>query len=831
VYAAAAIVGFAFFLMELVWYRMLGPILGGTTYTFGLILAVALLGIGLGGAAYSAVFARRRPSLRDFALTCLLEAAALAVPFVLGDRLALRAGLFDQANVWGFLGTVAGWTIIAGVVILPAAFLSGIQFPLLIALVGQARRNVGQQIGAAFAWNTVGAIAGSLAGGFGLLPWLTAPGAWQAVVVLLVILGVVAAFGSWRREKDARWLVGHTATAAAALALLWAAGPSAVWRHSGIGAGRAVIPVDSVVARRNWIQSRRRSVVWEAEGVEASIALVDAQEGGLSFVVNGKCDGSAVGDAPTQITSGMLGGLLQGGPQSAFIVGLGTGETAGWIAAMPTIRNVDVAEIEPAVDEMARQAADFNFHVLKHPKVRRIYNDAREVLLTSPARYDLIFSEPSNPYRSGIASLYTCEFYEVVRSRLNPRGLLIQWLQGYEIDFQTVRTVLATLHSVFPHVEVWRTREEDMLLVCSMDPIRYDIDGMRRRMAAEPYRTAFAKTWRATTVEGVLSYFVAGEGLVEQAGRQEGNQLNTDDCNRIEYGFARSLGRHGKSGFSIAGLRDKAVEAGAERPQVQGKVDWEAVEDFRQVAAAVCADGSPLPPHPTAAQKARAEVFRHYWHAETAATVAAWERAGYAPVFPTEVSVLSLCYADVGSEKARPLLDRLRKFQPVEADIIEAYFHARRKQYGPAAASLCRSLIGLRQDPWVLSHVVELVFPTALDIAAHDRSQAARLCAALDQPFALRLCQDDRQITMAAIAQMLGPRVYAESLAGLEPYVPWQEQLLKQRATVYRAIHHPLAEAAEEEWQAFLRDAEADREAAGKGPRAEDPSIRDGGTP
>ncbi len=176
VYTAAGVVGFAFFLMELVWFRMLGPILGGTTFTFGLILAVALTGIGMGGAAYSLLFRDRRPTLLSFGLTCGLEAAAIAVPYALGDRIAVLALVLKDLGVYGFVGEVVGWLAVTSAVVLVAALVAGLQFPILIALLGSGSHNLGRQVGYAFACNTAGAIAGSMVGGFGALPVFTAPG-------------------------------------------------------------------------------------------------------------------------------------------------------------------------------------------------------------------------------------------------------------------------------------------------------------------------------------------------------------------------------------------------------------------------------------------------------------------------------------------------------------------------------------------------------------------------------------------------------------------------------------------------------------------------------
>jgi FtsH-binding integral membrane protein len=167
VFCAAGLVGFAFFLMEMVWYRMLAPLLGGSTFSFGLILAVALLGIGLGGVFYAIFDLKRSASLQFFALTCAAEALFIALPYALGDRIAMTAMLLRPLGTLGFYGHVLAWTALCSIVVFPAALVSGLQFPLLIALLGQGRKRVGSQTGAAYAWNTIGALIGSLAGGFG----------------------------------------------------------------------------------------------------------------------------------------------------------------------------------------------------------------------------------------------------------------------------------------------------------------------------------------------------------------------------------------------------------------------------------------------------------------------------------------------------------------------------------------------------------------------------------------------------------------------------------------------------------------------------------------
>ena len=341
---ASGVVGFAFLLMEIVWYRMLAPILGGTVFTFGLILACALLGIGLGGTFYALGRGRRQPTLHGFALTCLLEATCLVGAFALGDRIAILALLLRSLGSLGFWGYLVGWSVITSIVVLPAAFVSGVQFPMLIAMLGRGREDVGKQIGRAYACNTIGGILGSLAGGFGLLPLLGAIGCWRGVTLVLALLGIVALALAKKAGAPTRQLALPLALVVLVGLLVRSSGPTAAWRHTPIGSGRVnESNMKSPTSLRDWMQGARRGILWEADGVESSVAIDSST--GIAFVVNGKADGHIRGDAPTQVMSGLVGTAMLADPRKAMVIGLGTGSTAGWLAALPTMQRVDVVEL------------------------------------------------------------------------------------------------------------------------------------------------------------------------------------------------------------------------------------------------------------------------------------------------------------------------------------------------------------------------------------------------------------------------------------------------------------------------------------------------------
>ena len=778
---AAAIVGFAFLLMELVWYRMLAPLLGGSTFTFGLILAIALLGIGLGGATYAFWSGNRQATAGGFALTCALEALAIAIPFALGDRLAVQELYLRSLGALGFGGFVLAWTIVTFIVVFPPAFIAGIQFPLLISLLGRGEENVGTDVGAAYAWNTGGAIAGSLAGGFGLLPLLTAPGAWRLVVVLLAALSLIA---SWRAIP----------IAAIAIACLFALGPTAVWRHSGIGAGRAETP-DSANTRTDWMYHNRRGVVWDEDGRESSVALVDT--GDYAFIVNGKADGSARGDAGTQVMAGLVPAILHPRPHRSLVIGLGTGSTAGWLGAVPEMQRVDVVELEPAVLRVADACSAVNHDVLHNPKAHIRIGDAREVLLATRDRYDIIFSEPSNPYRAGVASLFTEEFYRAATARLQPGGIFAQWVQTYDVDAQTVRTIYATIASVFPHVETWTTDSGDLLLVASSDPITYDFNRLRARVGSEPFRSAMSHVWRKESLEGFIAHFLGRDTLARAVARSE-HKVNTDDRTLIEFGFARDLGADSR--FSMDDLTALARARGEDHPIGSGGIDWHAVAANRATIDWVNAVVADAP----AEDQSRRRVATNADNLPQAA--AEWRARPFTPVNSGELALLAEALADSGSEAAEPFAEQLRRYEPTDADAILAKLRYRQSRLNESAALLARVFVECRRDPWP---TVDLI-GRSLDLAsnlAHMRSYSAQLLNAVEQPFAAGQWEDTRKyyrFTMAHDLDGCGAQTL-RALRDLEPWPVWNEWALKTRRDCYRTAMSPLAERAERDYDAFRK--------------------------
>jgi spermidine synthase len=802
VYASAAVVGFAFFIMELVWYRMLGPLLGGSTYTFGLILGVALLGIGLGGGLY-AMRAHGKPATTlGFGLTCGLEALCIAFPYALGDRLAIFTALIQPLGGMGMAGAALGWTIVTVITIFPAALIAGYQFPLLINLLGDGVGEVGEHTGRAYAWNTVGAILGSLAGGFLLLPALTSLGVWKCVACGLGLLGASAAVLAVRKESWPK-IGGVSLVIVVAWALMLAEGPTAAWRHSPIGAGRVDLSKSDINGIRRWRLDTRREILWEAEGLESSVAISGAD--GFSFLVNGKADGNIIGDASTQVMLGLVGAILHPRPRTAMVIGLGTGSTAGWLAEAPGMERVDVAELEPAIMEVARRCAPANFNALQNPKLKIHLGDARELLLTSRARYDLIVSEPSNPYRAGIASLFTREYYLAAAERLTSGGIFSQWLQGYEVDTDTVLTVCATLRSVFPYVQIWRTLNSDMIFLCSKEKITYEVDSLRRKIQSHPYQEALLRIWGGGDLETFFAHHIANESFT-RALTENGRYpipLSTDDSMNVEFGFARSVGKGKK--FFLGDVARTARARGEALPEkIASTIDlarWS-----RQLVLSYPPDEELMK---TQAQGSAqfshiVNAYKAYQKNDYNAVRDAWKKQPWPLFYPGEYAAIAWALADSGDPEALILKERLTAFWPGEGNVIEAQYLLKKGDYQGAFSLVTKTVELLQTDPWVQSVYLTRTINQIEHLSNARKDLAPASIELLAKPFVVNAKDSSRRLTMIKMAIKSDCARASAAMRMQEPFPFWDLYILNARQLCYRETNSPYAEIALDEYRDFI---------------------------
>ncbi|HWS71937.1 MAG TPA: spermidine synthase, partial [Thermoanaerobaculia bacterium] len=639
-----------------------------------------------------------------------------------------------------------------------------------------------------------------------LLPLILATGAWRLVTLLLCGVSIAALIYAAGRRLVFAKLVPAAIAVGLAIFCLAAEGPTAAWRHSPIGAGRA----DQIGVPRNqlidWLHYQRRILKWEADGVESSVGLTSDM--GYAFVVNGKIDGHSRFDAGTQVMSGLLGAMLHPDPRAALVVGLGTGSTAGWLGKVQTMERVDVVELEPATIHIAEVCAPVNQDVLKNPKVHLRIGDGREVLLTTRQTYDIIASEPSNPYRAGIASLYTTAFYRAVARKLRPGGLFLQWMQAYEIDSQTLRTVYATYHQTFPYVETWETQWGDLLLIGSFQPIDYDANRLRARIAQEPFRSALIDVWRVIDLEGVLAHYIAGTKTADLLAA--GSGVNTDDRLLIEFAFARTLGTAGR--LDLNDVRTVSKVRNDDLPSITaGGIDLTAVER-RRLAMIVTAGGLPFAhPYLTPELLARGDASVGYMKGNYGQVIGAWTSQHTGPQDPVENLTFAEAEADAGSETALPFIENVRRTNTIEADVLLARLRWKQGRIEEATSLLERAFVAYRTDPWPLKIVMDRATEFATAMAGQDATGniARRLDRVFAEPFSVTLLDQKRLETRALLAEAMEPgqRCGAATLQALhafEPHVPWRREFLARRADCYAQTSDRLAAQAASDLRQFV---------------------------
>jgi hypothetical protein len=451
---------------------------------------------------------------------------------------------------------------------------------------------------------------------------------------------------------------------------------------------------------------------------------------------------------------------------------------------------------------MAQRCRELNWDVLNNPHVRRINNDGREFVLTTDNQYDVIISEPSNPYRAGVASLYTTEFYQAARRRLKPGGVFIQWLQAYEVDSLTVHTVVATARSAFDHVEVWQTLSVDLQLVCSAEPIKYSAAQLRERIASDTTQMALTRAWKMGDLEGFLGHFVANSRWADAVAQIPFLAQNTDDRTVLEYSFAKTVGS--TTSFSVEKLRKELFDAGYHRPSLaDDTIDWNLVEIRRQEFNLLYTGQLSLALLPRPQDRALVEALGKYRLGEYSATIDQWPAEHAAPSDYIQRLALARSYAEVGRAECLELVGPAEEAHPLDAAAVKAIYYWRAKNAAEAARWIERYFTLLENDPWVIGVVSEPIFELSIEVAKADSSAAQRFYELLSRPFASNRFHYLRLLTRVLVAEPIGAEQVAEALTGLEPDVIWTPDVLQPRAKAYASLDHPFARRAQREWQWF----------------------------
>lgn len=526
--------GAASMIYEVAWTRTLALVIGSSTYAFSTMLVAFLAGLALGSYLFSRLAGRLRVGPFFFAILQLgigLSALAVTPLFDRMPEVFLQAFRLSQSP--GFV-KVLQFTISALVMFLPTLFM-GATFPCVAQIASPAMHRVGHDVGRIYFVNTGGAIAGTVLAGFLLIPSL----GLQSTLKVAVSTNLALALALFAVTGERTW--GKALAAVVPLAALAALYSSPPWDAKAMSSGVAIYGRNyfgwlGKADFREAITSANRLLFYK-DGISATVS-VHQQADHLSLKINGKVDASNKVDLHTQLMLGHLPLLIHPDARRVLVIGLGSGMTAGAVALHP-VQAIDVIEIEPAVVEAAGFFAKENRQVLKDPRVRLAIADGRNFLLATPRRYDVLISEPSNPWMRGIGSLFSLEFYELAASRLAPQGIVCQWIHAYGLFPEDLKMVVKTFRSVFPHTTIWVATPGDLLLLGSKEPQALDYARLRSRTDSLPgLREDMARLGFRSPLAFLADFMLSEEDAARYARHAP---LNTDDLPLLEFSAPESL--------------------------------------------------------------------------------------------------------------------------------------------------------------------------------------------------------------------------------------------------------------------------------------------------
>jgi len=556
VYIVIALSGLASLGAQVVWTRLLSLVFGATVYTFTIILAVFLTGLGIGSAGGSFLI-RHVKSPRAALGWCQLSLVA-AIP-ICAYMVSMELPYWQVNPKFNSNpGQRYLHDLIRGIVaMLPATCIWGASFPLALAAAAEDRQEPGHLMGGLYAANTAGAILGVVLFSVVLIPGVGTQGAQQ---ILTLVAGVAASLMLWPRFFSALHANSASSTIAsggkrmgggnavvAALSIITFGGVM-LWTVPTIPAN--VIAFGNEVAAR----SSHENYLFVGEGSNSSVAVFELQDSRYISVGGKVVASSWSSDMRVERMLGHLPALLHPHPKSVLIVGFGAGVTAGSFLLHPEIERIVICEIEPLVPKASGEHfASENYDVLNDPRVEMVYDDGRHFMATTEEKFDIITTDPIHPWMNGSAVLFSIEYYELAKQRLNEGGFISQWAPIYDTDEATAKSMVGTFLQVFPEGTVWSTHIPeyegglDMIMIGQVLPLRVDADDLTSRIEENPaLKTSLAEV----KIEGILRLLAAYVGRPQDLAQWlEDAQINLERNLRLQY----------LAGLSISQAREQEI--------------------------------------------------------------------------------------------------------------------------------------------------------------------------------------------------------------------------------------------------------------------------------
>jgi len=518
------VTGIASLIYQVAWTRIFSLLLGSSVYAFSLILTAFILGLAFGTLVFSRIVGRFEDLKKVFGwLQVGIGLSALAALPFFGKVPLVNRWVYLN---WGLDFSLIQWSnflIILALIFIPT-FLMGAQFPVVVRLVARNLKTLGHHVGTAYAFNTVGTILGSLIGGFLLIPILGVQNTILWAVFVNIVLGITLLYTSSMQINLKTYVLPG-------LLLIWVLGARGIdsWDKAVISSG-SFMPYR--IGELEGALQHKNKILFYKEGLHTTVTTELSIDGNIFLRVNGKTDASLAMDMRTQLLSGYLPMFFSKNPESVLVVGQGSGVTLGAVEQFPA-KDIDLVEISSTVVEGSRFFDPFNHRALDDPRVRVILEDGRNHITLTEKKYDVIISEPSNPWISGIGALFTRDFYELADTRLKPGGIMCIWMHT-NMSPESFKSISRAFLSVFPNVTMWESIVgDDYLLIGSHQPYSLPYEQVKR-LLEDPVRGRELKRLGISSVRDLMGLLVMNQDELKKF--SEGAPIHTDDNSLLEFG-------------------------------------------------------------------------------------------------------------------------------------------------------------------------------------------------------------------------------------------------------------------------------------------------------
>jgi spermidine synthase len=530
--------GAAAMVYEIAWTRILSLMIGSSAYAFSMMLTAFILGLAVGSMGFARFVDRQRDPMRTLAIIEIgIAASSLGVAPFIGNLPFWTTSLIAQFSGSFWVLQAAEFGLILLIMLVPTT-LMGAAFPVAARIIVRSREEIGKSVGSVYAYNTFGAIIGSFLGGFILIPLIEIQDTIVVAVLANLTIGVLflALSPSIRPVRRASISLLVSTSVIIGIVALPEWNDARMTFAPYIKARR--VSKELVHSREAMEQIADSSkIIFHEEALGVTITVTQTPDGDRTMLVNGKPDASTAGDLDTQILLAHLPLLIHPEPKSVLVVGLASGITLG-SAGLHSVKSLDCAEISQAVTRASRLFDAFNHSVLDDRRVNLIIEDGRNHVALTDRKYDVITSEPSNPWIAGIADLFTKEFFQLCHDRLNPRGLACIWLEGYNLDSYGFRSVVKTFQSVFPETTIWNSMASDYLLIGVKGQLSVDYDVLSARMSEERLSADLLRIGVESPVDLIARLVMAKSGVRNFAST---GVIHTDDNALLEFSTPRNM--------------------------------------------------------------------------------------------------------------------------------------------------------------------------------------------------------------------------------------------------------------------------------------------------